>query len=313
MTIDVEEWFHILDVEGAHSRAEWPGLEMRVVANTRRVLDLLDEAGTRATCFVVGWVAARHPDLVRDICARGHEIGSHSYWHEILQRHDRASLRADLGRSKNLLEDLSGAPVRGFRAPGASMTPETAWAYDIIAELGFAYDSSLCPGYSSHGGYASPYLGPHKIRCAEGELMEIPSSTVGLAGRRIPYAGGGYLRLLPYAAIKAAIARENRQGRPTNIYIHPREIDPGQPRMTLPPFRRFKYYVGLGSMERKLRALLRDHHFVPAWEWLESHAQALEGRELDVREQVAALPPSPDPELIPPPPPMSPLEAPGRS
>ncbi len=303
LTVDVEDWFHILDVEGGYTRDDWSDLSSRVAANTQRLLDLFGESGTRATFFVVGWVAWRHPELVKGIAAAGHEVASHSFWHEILHRHDHASLAADLQGSKRLLEDLTGAPVRGFRAPGGSVTAETAWAFDVIAEQGFAYDASLCPGYSSHGGFDSPYLGPHKVRCEAGELVEIPSSTLGFGRRRIPYAGGGYLRLLPYSLIRAAIAHDNRRGRPVNVYVHPREIDVSQPRMQLPLRRRFKYYVGLATTERKLRALLRDHAFVSAWEWIERCAPQIEDRVLDVRAQAAAAPPRPDPDRVPPAPP----------
>jgi polysaccharide deacetylase family protein (PEP-CTERM system associated) len=305
LTVDVEEWFHILDLKGGYARDDWAGLESRVGSNIDRGLEIFDRAGAKATFFVVGWLAWRHPEMVRRIAAAGHEIGSHSFWHEILQRHHRESLAADLERSRKLLEDLSGAPVRGFRAPGASITGETAWVFDVIAEQGFRYDASICPGFASHGGFASPYFEPHLVRCQAGELAEIPLATVGLLGRRFLYAGGGYLRLLPYALIRAAIARDNRRGWPANVYLHPREIDPEQPRMQLPLVRRFKYYVGLASAERKLRALLRDHHFVSAWDWIEGHGSRLEGRVLDVRAQVATAPPRPEADLVPPPPPDS--------
>jgi polysaccharide deacetylase family protein (PEP-CTERM system associated) len=302
MTVDVEDWFHILDADEAPDRPRWDALESRVEANTDRLLQLFADRGARATFFVVGWVAWRHPELVRRIAAAGHELGSHSFWHEILHRHDRDSLARDLEASKKLLEDLAGAPVRGFRAPGASVTEATAWAFDTIVEQGFAYDASLCPGLSSHGGYPSPFAGPHRVRCQAGELIEIPSSTLDVAGRRIPYAGGGYLRLFPYSLIRRGILRDNRAGRPTNIYLHPREIDPGQPRMELPAKRRFKYYVGLSGAEQKVARLLRDFSFSGCWEWIERHGDALDGV-LDVRATAQGHPPTPDPARVPPPPP----------
>jgi len=304
MTVDVEDWFHILDVEGGYRREDWAGLESRVVANTERLLALFAEAGARATFFVVGWVAWRHPELVRRIAEAGHEIGSHSFWHEILQRYDRGTLRRDLEASRKLLEDLSGTPVRGFRAPGASVTAETLWAFDVLVEAGFAYDASICPGLSSHGGLDSPWDAPHLVRCEAGELVEIPSSTLALGRRRIPYAGGGYLRLFPYPLVRAGLARDARRGWPGNIYLHPREIDPDQPRMALPAKRRFKYYVGLRTTEGKVRALLRDHRFEPCWDWIEAHREELAGRVLDVREGAASAPPRPDPALVPPAPPV---------
>jgi polysaccharide deacetylase family protein (PEP-CTERM system associated) len=289
LTVDVEDWFHILEVDSddAGDRSRWSSLESRVEANTDALLELFAETGTTATFFVVGWVAERHPDLVRRIAASGHEIGSHSYWHEVMRNHDRESLGADLGSSRRLLQDLSGQPVEGFRAPGNSITPDTAWTLDVVVEQGFAYDSSLCPGVSSHGGYPSPFVGPHLVRCTSGEIAEIPSSTVGVAGRRIPYAGGGYLRLFPYALIRACLRGDNGAGRPANVYVHPREIDPDQPRMALPARRAFKYYVGLRGTQAKLRRLLREHRFTSASAWLSEHRDEIAGQVLDVREHAA--------------------------
>jgi polysaccharide deacetylase family protein (PEP-CTERM system associated) len=289
LTVDVEDWFHILEVEGGAGfrREQWPDLEARVVANTDALLELFAAAGVTATFFVVGWVAERHRDLVRRIAAAGHELASHSWWHEVMRGHSRASLTADVAASKKLLEDLSGTPVRGFRAPGNSITPATAWAFDVLVEQGYAYDSSLCPGVSSHGGYPSPFLGPHRVRCNAGELAEIPSSTAQLLGRRIPYAGGGYLRLFPISLIHRCVRADNRAGRPANVYVHPRDFDPDQPRMTLPWKRRFKYYVGLRGTREKLRRLLREHRFTSATSWLEAHAGELTDRVLDVRADAA--------------------------
>jgi hypothetical protein len=192
--------------------------------------------------------------------------------------------------------------VRGFRAPGNSITPATAWVFDVIAEQGYTYDASLCPGISSHGGYPSPFRGPHRVLCNAGELAEIPTSTVALAGRRVSYAGGGYLRLFPYPLIRACLRADNRAGRPATVYVHPREIDPDQPRMKLPLKRRFKYYVGLRSTAGKLRALLRENRFGSAEAWLAAHGADLDDRVLDVRAD-AARAPAPLTAPHPPPPP----------
>jgi len=301
LTVDVEDWYHILEVKDGFVRNEWDGLESRVVANTERLLELFAEASCLATFFVVGWIASRQPGLIRRISEAGHELGCHSFWHELIGHHTRASLAADLEYAKKLVEDLSGTAVLGFRAPGGSITPETAWALEVVAEQGFAYDSSLCPGYSSHGGFASPYFGPHRIRCTAGELVEIPTSTTGVGRYRMPYAGGGYLRLLPLPLLQLAIALDNRAGRPANLYVHPREIDPEQPRMALPLKRRFKYYVGLSSTERKIRSLLRTHRFQPAGQWIADHDEVTRGRVLDVR-HLSSVGPSPRAALVPPPP-----------
>jgi len=300
MTIDVEDWFHVLEFDGGYTRRDWPELEERVVRNTDRLLQLLDDAGVRSTCFVVGWIARRQPDLVRRIAAAGHEIGSHSYWHEVLGRYDRRSLAADARASRLLLEDLSGTAVSGFRAPGSSITSSEAWVFDVLVEAGYTYDSSLCPGYSSHGGFPSPFVGPHSIRCGAGVLAEVPNATIGARGRRIPYAGGGYLRLFPYPLLKAATRLENLLGRPANVYVHPREIDPGQPRMQMPLRRRFKYYVGVASTERKVERLLRDFRWTTCRDWLDAHAAQLARDVLDVRDVAAKCEPDPDPGLVPP-------------
>jgi len=198
---------------------------------------------------------------------------------------------------------LTGAPVRGFRAPGGSITRETAWAFEVIAAAGFEFDASVSPGRSSHGGYDTPFPGPHRVRTNAGELVEIPTSTIGVGRRRLPYAGGGYLRLLPYAVLTSAVRFENRRGRPAVVYVHPREIDPEQPRMTLSALRRFKYYVGLRSTEAKLRRLLRAHRFVSASEWIAQQREHWTPNLFDAREHVAASASTTPAALAPPPPP----------
>jgi polysaccharide deacetylase family protein (PEP-CTERM system associated) len=303
MSVDVEDWFHILELEGGYERSDWGSLESRVERNTEGLLELFERLETRATFFIVGWVAWKYPQLVRAIAKAGHEIGSHSFWHEVIRRHDRDTLTADLGRSRRLLEDISGTPVRGFRAPGGSITPDGAWAFDVMLEQGYSYDSSLCPGISSHGGYPSPHFGPHTIRCQGGTLAEIPASTFSLGARRVPYAGGGYLRLFPGALIDHYIRADNAAGRPANVYIHPREIDPAQPRMTLPALRRFKYYVGLRSTQAKLESMLTKHRFTSVSGWLDAHGDEIADRVLDVRNDGPAGGPNPDPALLPPSPP----------
>lgn len=303
LTIDVEDWFHILESDDAPGRDRWPTLPSRVEANTDRILALLAEGGATATFFVVGWVALQRPELIRRIADAGHEIASHSFWHEVVGRHDHASLRADLAASRERLEQAAGNPVLGFRAPGNSITPTQAWAFDLIHAAGYRYDASLCPAVSSHGGYPSPYLGPHLVRCERGDLVEIPSATFGAGPYRIPYAGGGYIRLLPLGFLRLAIALDNARGRPTNIYLHPREIDVDQPRMEMPALRRFKYYVGLHTTERKLRAVLARHRFVGMSEWIDENRDTLGADVLDVREAARATPPAPDPALVPPTPP----------
>lgn len=303
LTVDVEDWFHILESDAAPERASWDELESRVERNTERLLELFAATGATATFFVVGWVAWRHPELVRRIVAAGHEVASHSFWHEVIRRHDLASFTADLRASKQLLEDLSGQKVEGFRAAGNSITRSESWAFDVLVESGFSYDASLCPGTSSHGGFPSAPPAPHQLRCRAGTLIEIPTSTVGAGAWRRPYAGGGYLRLLPYELVKAGIALEEGAGRPANLYVHPREIDPEQPRMPLPLKRRFKYYVGLRGLEAKLERLLAEYRFIGVRQWIRERRPEIIGRVLDLR-GLPPVHPAPDPGRIPPPPPI---------
>ncbi len=299
LTVDVEDWFHLLEVKGGYSHQEWEQLPSRVVANTERLLALFEEQDLQATFFFIGWVAERNKELVRRIAKAGHEVGSHSYWHDLVARHDRTSFRRDLERSRKVLEDATGLPVRGFRAPGFSITPETAWAFDLVLEQGFTYDSSVWPGRSSYGGFSTPLDGPHLLRCDAGELVEIPASTRVL-GLPLPYSGGGYLRLLPEWLIRSCIRTNARRGIPTALYVHPRDFDARQPRIQLSATRTFRSYVGLGGAERKLRGLLREFHWCSASAWIEKHGDAARNRVLDVRTTASAAARSSDSSPLPP-------------
>ncbi len=291
LTVDVEDWFHILEVDGGYRREDWATLEPRVERNTDVLLEMFETAGVGATFFVVGWVAERSPGLVRRIAEAGHEVASHSYGHEVVGRLGREAFAEDLRRSKAVLEDAIGGPIRGYRAPGGSITSETAWAWSEIAAAGFEYDSSVWPPRtSSHGGVATPFRAPHRLVTPAGELVEIPISTFGLGSFQVPYAGGGYLRLFPYGLIRLGLYLDNRAGRPANVYVHPREIDVDQPRMDLPLLRRFKYYVGLRSTEAKLRRLVTERPFASAQAWIDGNRGALETRVHTVEPARPAVP-----------------------
>jgi polysaccharide deacetylase family protein (PEP-CTERM system associated) len=301
MTVDVEDWFHILEADESPGRDTWEELPLRVEANTDRLLELLDRGGANATFFVVGWVAKRFPEMVRRIAAAGHEVASHSYWHEVMRRHNRESLAADLKASRKLLQDLSGQEVEGFRAPGNSITPEDAWVFDLIVDAGYSYDASICPATSSHGGFKAAFKEPHIVRCNRGQLIEMPSATFGVGGMRVPYAGGGYLRLFPFGFLRFAIGIDNSLGRLTNVYVHPREIDIGQPRMHINSLlRKFKYYVGLGSTEAKLSKMLARYDWVGIRRWIAERRPDVLGKVLDVRALARGADPRPDPKHIPP-------------
>jgi len=302
LTVDVEDWFHLLEVRGGYSYADWEQLPSRVVASTERLLEIFEEHRVRATFFFIGWVAARNKDLVRRIAEAGHELGSHSYWHELLARHDRPSLERDLEVSRKVIEDASGMAVRGFRAPGFSMTRDSAWAFDLILRQGFEYDSSIWPGHPSYGGFETRFASPFRIRCAGGDLVEIPAST-RVRGLPLPYSGGGYLRLLPERLIRACIESNAKRAIPTALYVHPRDFDAEQPRIPLSLARKFRSYVGLSNAERKLRTLLGAFAWTSAGSWIDEHAHSISDRVLDVRDLVASTNPTADPERVPPPPP----------
>lgn len=256
LTIDVEEHFHALALARWYPRERWDGLESRVAGSTGRLLDLLAEAGARATCFVLGWVAERQPALVRRIVALGHELASHGHGHEPLPALDPARFRADLLRAKGLLEDLAGVPVRGYRAPSFSLGPEVPWAHAVLAETGHAYSSSTHP--VSLSAYRS--AGAARRATRRDGVLEIPVSTLALGPvTGLPFAGGAWFRLLPERWSRWAVARAAASPEaPVIVYLHPWEIDPGQPRPAgLDPLTRLRHYGGLARVEGRLRRLLR--------------------------------------------------------
>ena len=268
LTVDVEDYFHVSAFEGLIRPDQWDGFEQRVEANTRRILDLFEEFQLAATFFVLGWVAKRHPDLVRAIQAAGHEIACHGYGHQRIVHQSPDAFRKDVASAKALLEDLAGQPVLGYRAPSYSITPQTVWALDVLIEEGFAYDSSIFPIIHDLYGFpgASPH--PHRIQRPAGEILEFPPTTLrfSLAGRRlaVPIAGGGYLRLFPGWFVRWGLRRVNRrEGQPGVLYFHPWEIDPGQPRIAAGWKSRFRHYNNLDKTEQRLRALFRRFDFAP--------------------------------------------------
>ena len=272
LTLDIEDYFHAHALAPWYPRERWPGLESRVAANTARLLDLLAESGARATCFVLGWVAERHPRLVRRVVAEGHELASHGYGHAPLGALDRAAFRADLERAKAILEDVSGVAVRGYRAPSFSLGPATPWAYAVLAETDHVFSSSVHPvRLSAYRSGAGPRR-PHRV---EG-VLEIPVSTVpaGPLGN-LPFAGGAWFRLLPEWWVGRALVHvaARREG-PGVFYLHPWELDPDQPRPPgLDPLTRLRHYGGLGRVESRLRRLLR----AARWDRLDRAHPALSG------------------------------------
>ncbi len=273
LTIDVEDYFHVSAFASSVKQCDWNGFQQRVAGNTGRILDLLDEHQTRGTFFVLGWVAQKHPRLVPEICGRGHEIACHGYSHELLHFIGPQRFREDVTRAKNLLEDQSGKPIGGYRAPSFSIVEESLWAFEILHEAGFLYDSSVFPIRHDLYGLPSAPPYPHRVRCTTGEIVEFPLSTVGfkVLGRtvRLPVAGGGYLRFLPLVILEKAIARINaRERQPAVLYFHPWEIDPDQPRIRAGLKSRLRHYTNLGTTCRKVRALITSFRFAPMAEVL---------------------------------------------
>ncbi len=276
LSIDVEDWFHIMDVESAPAAQQWDTLESRVERNFLSLLDEIDDAQASVSCFFLGWVAERYPHLVREASARGHEVASHGYAHQLVYRQSPAEFSEDIRRGKEILEDILGAPVLGYRAPGFSITRDTLWAFDEIAAAGFKYDSSVFPASRGHGGMAGGELAPYWVETNSGPLLEIPISVIPVLGQRICAFGGGYLRLAPYALIDRLSRAVNKSGRPVIYYLHPREIDPDHPRIDMGMLRRFKSYVNMGSTMPKLRRLLRDQDLVTFRDWIEQNASTVD-------------------------------------
>lgn len=257
LTIDVEDYFQVSAFAPYIRRSDWDARECRVERNVERILALLDARGVKATFFTLGWVAERYPQLVRRIVAGGHELASHGYGHQRASDLDRAAFHDDVARAKAILEDLGGVAVRGYRAPSFSIGERNLWAFDTLAETGHAYSSSIYPIRHDHYGMPDAPRFAHRVA---GGLLEVPVTTVRLGGRNLPSSGGGYFRLLPYAASRWLIARVNREDRQAAVfYFHPWEIDAGQPRVPgIDARTRFRHYVNIARMERKLESLLDD-------------------------------------------------------
>jgi polysaccharide deacetylase family protein (PEP-CTERM system associated) len=275
MSIDVEDYFHVSAFDGVVPRSQWTALESRVCANTQRVLDVLGEAQVRATFFVLGWVAERHPSLVRRIAGEGHEIASHGFAHRLVYDQTRAAFRDDAVRSKRVLEDACGEEVLGFRAPSYSITPRSLWALDVLIEAGYEYDASIFPIHHDRYGIPVSARHPYRIERRGGSLIEVPASTARYGGLNLPIGGGGYFRLLPYGWTRWGIARINQvEGRSAVFYLHPWELDPEQPRLPCGLLSRTRHYRNLHLTEGRLRQLLTDFRFAPLRTTLPSSMEA---------------------------------------
>lgn len=262
LSVDVEDWFQVGAFETVISRDSWETLPRRVEHNTDAVLGLFDEAGVKATFFTLGWVAARHPALIRRIAAAGHEIASHGWDHKRVFTMSEAEFRADLIRAREEIENASGMKVSGYRAPSFSVDQRTLWAHPVLAEQGYAYSSSVAPMRHDHYGWPeSPRFAWHPV--AGSELIELPVTTFELAGRRFAAGGGGFFRLLPYRLSNWAVTRVNQEeARPAIFYFHPWDMDVDQPRVANAPLKsKLRHYTNLSAMRPKLLKLLNAHQW----------------------------------------------------
>jgi len=270
-TLDVEDYFQVSALAPGVSRDSWPQRESRVERNTSVILDLLAERDIRGTFFVLGWIADRYPALIKRIAAAGHEVASHGYSHQLIYRQTPAEFREETLRSKKLLEDLIAAPVLGYRAASFSITRESLWALDILLEAGFQYDSSVFPIHHDRYGLPDAAREPGRIKAPSGgTLVEFPMSAASFFGVRVPVSGGGYFRLLPYWVTRAGLRQINaRDDQPFTFYLHPWEVDPGQPRVGgISLLSRFRHYTNLSRCESRLRRLLGEFSFAPMREVL---------------------------------------------
>jgi polysaccharide deacetylase family protein (PEP-CTERM system associated) len=260
-TVDVEEYFQVAAMEPYVDRADWPKIGARVEIGTRQLLSLLAAHSATGTFFTLGWIADKHPQLVRDIAAAGHEVASHGWGHERVTTLTPDQFRISVRDSRKILEDVSGQRVRGYRAPSFSIIRGGEWALDILLEEGYTYDSSLFPIFRSGYGYRGGPQDPYVIRRASGELHEFPPTTLGVGKVLVPAGGGGYFRLLPYALAKRAFRSTETRKVPGTFYIHPWELDPDQPRLPVSWKTRIRHYGGLQKTIPRLEQLMSDFRF----------------------------------------------------
>ena len=274
-SVDVEDWFHILELDKTPRPDDWARMEVFVDRAHGKLLDTFDEAGVKVTCFFLGWVAEQCPQLVKETHRRGHEIASHGYTHKLVYTQKREEFAEDILRSKAVLENLISEPVQGYRAPGFSITRRTYWALEEIAAAGFIYDSSIFPATHGHGGVLDASLEPHMIETSAGTIVEFPITVAHLFGKRLCFFGGGYLRLFPYTLIRYFTKVVNLDGRPVIYYVHPREVEPEHPRLPMGALRKFKCYVNLHTTLPKIRMIISEKNVGTFRDWLSTNQNHL--------------------------------------
>jgi len=262
LSFDIEDWFHMVGIAAVEDPDSWPQLDSIVERYTDWIVETVTGRGVRSTFFILGWVAERYPSLVRRIAESGHELATHSHWHRKVFELTPAEFRKDMRRSIDAIENAGQKKVIGFRAPSFSIVPGAEWAFDVLHDLGLKYDASLFPARRGHGGYPCPRE-PHQFSNAPSgrPLPELPMSVMRFGPKRLPFSGGGYLRLLPRWVIRRGFNQVHRDGLPVVVYLHPRDFAPDCPRVPMPPHRRFKSYVGLKSAKAKLEMMLNLYRF----------------------------------------------------
>lgn len=279
ISIDVEDYFQVAALAKSINVSEWDRIPSRVEANTHKILDLFDKHNVKATHFILGWIAERYPELVKEIANRGHEVASHGFSHQLIYTQGQETFRQETIKSKELLEDITGEKVIGYRAASYSITKRSLWALDILAELGFKYDSSIFPIlHDRYGIYGSPEE-PHVLQTPKGHrLVEYPLSTYKILGQTLPIAGGGYFRLYPYWLSRYFYRKLNKNSKSFVFYLHPWEVDPEQPKVEVSRFSKFRHYNNLEQCENRLAALLSEFNFTTI-------VEKLDGLNLFSREQ----------------------------
>jgi len=271
LTVDVEDYFQVSAFAKSVNQKDWDKYSLRVENNTQRLMDLFDDAQVKATFFVLGWVAEKNRSLINEISDRGHEVACHGYSHQLIYNQTPEVFREETIRAKSLLEDIVQAPVRGYRAASYSITRDSLWALDILAEAGFDYDSSIFPVRHDRYGIPGAKEVPHIMQTPQGHsLVEFPLSTAKIFNYKLPIAGGGYFRLYPYALTRAGLRQVNSRQQPFIFYLHPWEIDPDQPKIEAGWLSRFRHYNNLDKCESRLQRLMKDFQFDTTWEVLNS-------------------------------------------
>ena len=261
LTIDLEDWFHFLDVEETARVEQWQSFEGRVEQMTQSLLDFLDKHEQKATFFVLGWIAERYPDLVLEVARRGHDIGCHSYAHPLVYKMSPSDFERDLCKALECILKACGVQARAFRAPGFSINPQSLWAFDLLSKHGIEIDSSIFPALRSHGGFASAPARPFRVQTAHGPMVELPISCTKVLGQRLVFSGGGYFRLCPAWFLKRAFAIAEQMNEPVMTYFHPRDFFSNQPKLAMSAPRRFRANVNISKNFTKLAGILQTFEF----------------------------------------------------